>query len=529
MTGELAGLSLVGARRVAAGARTFRAQDPATGEWLDPEYHAASPSDVEDACRLAAQAFEIYRETSGSVRAGFLRTIALGLETAGEAIVARAGLETRLPKGRLQSELLRTSQQLRLFATLVEDGSWVDARIDTADPARRPVPRPDVRSMRIPLGPVGVFGASNFPLAFSVAGGDTASALAAGNTVIVKAHAAHPGTSELVARVIVDAIRHSALPEGVFALLFDDGVTVGEALVQHSLVQGVGFTGSRAGGDALVRLAAGRPRPIPVYAEMGSVNPVVVLPGALAERSGAIADGLHASFTLGVGQFCTNPGVVFVPKGSDGDAFAEHLVALTRSTPAGPMLTAKIASAYEAGLEQMRRLGAVPLAHGMPGTGRAALFKVGGTTALAEPGLLEEVFGPSTLLVSYSSVEELERMVLSLDGQLSASVHGLDEEIRAHAALLRLLSSRVGRLVFNQFPTGVEVVPAMVHGGPYPATSDGRSTSVGTRAIERFSRFVAFQGAPQEGLPPELHDANPHGLSRLVNGVRSSTPLAVPR
>jgi NADP-dependent aldehyde dehydrogenase len=454
-----------------------------------------------------------------------LRGLAQGLESARDPIAARAQSETGLPAARLQSEMGRTCGQLRLFADLVEEGSWVDARIDTADPARRPLPKPDVRSMRRALGPVAVFGASNFPLAFSVAGGDTASALAAGNPVIVKAHPLHPGTSELVGQVVAAAVRRQALPEGTFSLLFDDGFGVARALVQHPLVQAVGFTGSRAGGEALTRLAAARPQPIPVFAEMGSVNPVLVLPGALRARARAIAEGLHASFTLGVGQFCTNPGVVLLEAGADGDAFVEQLAELTRSTPAGPMLSPKTSSAYAQGLERLRARGAAALARGRQGEqaawGQAALWQIDAASALAQPELTQEVFGPSTLVIRYANAAQLEHLVRSLEGSLTATVHALPDELLAQAPLLSLLARKAGRLVFNQFPTGVEVNQAMVHGGPFPATSDGRSTSVGTRAIERFSRLIAYQNFPHDALPAELRDANPRGIWRLLDGFRT--------
>jgi len=504
--------------------RTFQAVNPATGERLEPSFPVAWEEDVARACALTAEAFDAYARTSPETRAAFLRAIAEGLESGGEEIVARAHAETALPLPRLRSELARTSGQLRLFASVIDEGSWVDARIDTADPNRTP-PKPDVRSMRRPIGPVAVFGASNFPLAFSTAGGDTASALAAGNPVIVKAHPAHPGTSELVARVIASSIERCVLPRGTFALLFDDGIEVGRALVQHPAIRAVGFTGSRRGGEALMRLAAQRPEPIPVYAEMGSVNPVVVFPDALRERAAAIADGLHASFTLGVGQFCTNPGVVLVPTGSDGDAFVNLLTERTRATAAGAMLTPSISAAYREGQSSLAKHGAELVARGSEGSfaasGEAALWQVAAERALDEPGLLEEVFGPSTLVVRYADLAEVEKFVQALDGQLTATVHALPNELRDHEHLVALLATKAGRLVANQFPTGVEVNHAMVHGGPFPATSDGRSTSVGTHAIERFTRYVAYQNWPDDALPEELRDANPRGIWRLANGERT--------
>ncbi len=503
-------------------AATFQAVEPATGITLPEEFPTATPAKVDEACLRAAEAFEVYRNTPAAVRAALLRGIAQGLEAGAADIIERAHRETALPLARLQSEMGRTCGQLRLFATVLDEGSWVDARIDTADPNRQPIPRPDVRSMRRPLGPVVVFGASNFPLAFSVAGGDTASALAAGNPVIAKAHPAHPGTCERVGRVLADAVRAAGLPEGTFSLLFDAGHEVGQALVRHPSVAAVAFTGSRAGGEALMRLAASRPHPIPVYAEMGSVNPVLILPGALNARGPAIAAGLHASFTLGAGQFCTNPGVVLVEEGSAGDAFLDTLAELTAATAAGSLLTPGICQAYGKGQERLAALGAERLAEGPEGTAttaaRAAVWQVSAAQALAESRLLEEVFGPSTLAVRYHGGEELEQLLRRLEGNLTASIHGEPDELSTIGPLLSLLETKAGRLLINQFPTGVEVCPAMVHGGPFPATSDGRSTSVGTRSIERFTRYVAYQGFPQDALPPELQDENPLGIWRLVNG-----------
>lgn len=519
---QLLGLSLIGSESGAPGTQSFQALNPATGEALSPAFHPARLEEVDLACRRAEEAFETFSCTLPADRAGLLRDIAAGLEVSAAEIVERAGAESGLPAARLQGELARTCHQLRLFAGLAEEGAWVDARIDTAEPGRQPLPKPDVRSLRRPIGPVAVFGASNFPLAFSVAGGDTASALAAGNPVIVKAHPLHPGTSELAGKIIANAVERRALPAGTFSLLFDDGFAVAEALVRHPAVQAVGFTGSRSGGEALMRLAASRPRPIPVFAEMGSVNPVVVLPGALRERGETIAAGLHASFTLGAGQFCTNPGLVLLPAGEDAERFVERLAELTRSTPAACMLAPRICKGYGEGLERLTALGAEVLARGQDGgmsaPGRAALLQVDAGTLVAEPRLIEEVFGPSTLVVRYRNEAELEQLAETLEGCLAACVHALPQELRERSRLLHCLERKTGRLVFDQFPTGVEVTHAMVHGGPFPATSDGRSTSVGTRAIERFTRLVCFQNCPAEHLPEELLDANPRGIWRRVNG-----------
>jgi NADP-dependent aldehyde dehydrogenase len=521
---DLRGTSIIGGEFAAPGPRSFEAVDPATGRTLEPGFHSASREDVERAVRLAAGAFDEYSRTAPENRAAFLRAIAEGLEETGEAIMNRANAEAAIPLPRLQGELARTANQLRLFATVVEEGSWVDARIDRGDAMRKP-PKPDVRSMRRPLGPVVVFGASNFPIAFSTAGGDTASALAAGNPVIVKAHPAHPGTSELVGRVIVEAMRRTSIPLGVFALLFDDGIHIGQTLVQHPAIRAVGFTGSRRGGEALMRLAASRPDPIPVYAEMGSVNPVVILPGALRERATAIADGLHASYTAGVGQFCTNPGVILLGSGPEGDAFVEMLAERTRATAAAAMLTSAISSAYERGCAALRQRGAERVAEGRGGTftacGRASLWQVDAVRVLEEPRILDEVFGPSTLIVRYQNLVELHSILRTFEGQLTATIHAGPDELEQRESLLHHLAPKVGRLIFNQFPTGVEVGPAMIHGGPFPATSDGQSTSVGTHAIERFTRYLAYQNFPDEAVPVELRSANPRRIWRMVEGERT--------
>jgi NADP-dependent aldehyde dehydrogenase len=507
---ELKGTSIIGFDRGALNGGTLQGFNPATGEHLPPVYHTASAAEVDQAAQLAQAAFAAYSQTTGVERARFLRRIATNIEQLGDELIARAHAETALPEPRLRTETARTCNQLRLFAELIEEGSWVDARIDHGDRARQPLPKPDVRSLLRPLGPVVVFGASNFPLAFSVAGGDTASALAAGCPVIVKAHAAHPGTSELVGLAVSSAVRDCDLPEGVFSLLFDTGFEVGTALVKHPLIKAAGFTGSRAGGQALFAVASSRPEPIPFYAEMSSVNPVIILPGALRERSDALAAGLHASVTLGAGQFCTNPGLILVADNSDSDAFAAKLGELMAGTPEQTMLTPAILSNFRNGVSARMNHAAVQC------IGASALFKTTAADFLAHPELAEELFGPSTLVISYT--DQLIDLVNSLEGQLTATILGNEADLRANEDLIRLLETKAGRLIFNGFPTGVEVGHAMVHGGPYPATSDGRSTSVGTRAIFRFTRPVCFQDFPDEALPAELQEENPLGIWRLVDG-----------
>jgi NADP-dependent aldehyde dehydrogenase len=410
-----------------------------------------------------------------------------------------------------------------LFAQVAEEGSWVSARIDHADPGRKPLPKPDIRSMLRPLGPVVVFGASNFPLAFSVAGGDTASALAGGNTVIVKAHAAHPGTSELVGRAVQESVRECGLPEGVFSLLFGSGSQVGTALMKHPLVRAGGFTGSRTAGRTLMDVAASRPEPIPFYAEMSSTNPVFILPGALHQRAETIATGLHASFTLGAGQFCTKPGMVFLPQGTDGELFTRKLRQLVTESSPFHLLTKSIHHSYDSAIAGRKTDSAVELvAQGLQtgATGFAANSALFETDASAFLGsdLDAEIFGPTTILVRHASRDQVLAIARSLEGHLTATIHGTDQDLHEFADLLAILETKVGRLVFNSFPTGVEVTHAMVHGGPYPATSDGRSTSVGSQAIFRFTRLVCYQGFPDTALPDELKDANPLGIWRMVNG-----------
>jgi alpha-ketoglutaric semialdehyde dehydrogenase len=523
---EFKGISIIGWGNGAGGGRVFTAINPTTGQPLAPNFYSAPVAEVDRAALLAAKAFESYRLLSGKEKAAFLREIAKGIEGIAEALVIRVNQEAGLAEGRVRSETARTVFQLRLFADLVEEGSWARARLDRGDVNRKPAPKPDLRSMWRALGPVVVFGASNFPLAYSVAGGDTASALAAGNPVIVKAHAAHPGTSELVGEVIRTAARTCNMPEGVFSLLFDAGTEVGTALVKHPLVRAVGFTGSQRGGRALMDLAAGRPEPIPVYAEMGSTNPVFLLPGALAARGEQISEGLHGSVTLGAGQFCTKPGLVFLQAGEEAKGFAKSLGRRISETPSQVMLTPHIKATYTEHLAARAIQSSVSMsaqgkaAPGETGVrGAPTLFSVSGDDYLHKPRLEEEVFGPATMLVTCGNREEMLRIARGLHGHLTATVHGTDDDLRDFKDLIEILEQKAGRLVFNGFPTGVEVGNAIVHGGPYPATSDGQSTSVGTQAIYRFTRPVCYQSFPSAALPDELKDGNPLGIWRLVDGA----------
>lgn len=509
-----------------------RATNPATGEELEPAFQNPSEHEIGAAVQAAAEATHSVRRLDAAKRAALLRCIGEEIMALGDTLIDRCNLETALPAARLQSERGRTVSQLNMFADLIEEGSWVDARIDTANPGREPLPKPDVRRMLIPIGPVAVFCASNFPLAFSVAGGDTASALAAGNAVVVKAHSSHPGTAELVGTAIAAAIDAEGLPQGLFSLLHGSGRTAGISLVRNPAVKAVGFTGSRTGGRALFNAAASRPEPIPVYAEMGSINPVFVLNGALRERSDDIAAELKGSVTLGVGQFCTNPGLVVGMESPEMEQFVGTVRELIRSAPGETMLNTKIRNAYEDGVTRLtaaagvRKEGASTSgADATRNEAAAAVFSTDADTFCSNAALAEEVFGPSTLVVKGKTKEDLLKIADRMEGHLTATIHGTEEDLRENADLIDLLERKVGRLIFNGFPTGVEVCHAMNHGGPYPATTDLHFTSVGTTAIYRFSRPVCYQGFPDQALPPELQNDNPRGILRIVDGRYTREPV----
>ena len=526
-TMSVSGDILIGSQRVRGGERSFRALDPATNEPLEPSFAFATSADVDRACGLAWAAFDGYRETPLESRACFLECIATNVVALGEVLIERAMAETGLPRARLEGERARTAGQLKLFAAVVRSGEWLELRIDPALPARKPVPRPDLRERHIALGPVAVFGASNFPLAFSVAGGDTASALAAGCPVIVKGHPAHPGTGELVGRAVQAAVSECGMPEGVFSLLLG-AVETGAALVADPRVKAVGFTGSRAGGMALVRIANARPEPIPVYAEMSSINPVYLLPGALAARAEAIGRDFVASLTLGAGQFCTNPGLVFGLAGPDLDRFLGASADALASYAPPPMLTPAIHQAYEAGARALAEHNRVQtIARGRVGEGlnqgQGALFATDASNFMSDPRLGHEVFGSSSLVVRCPDVETLVSVSETLDGQLTATLHMEPSDGGIARRLLPILERKAGRILANGWPTGVEVGHAMVHGGPFPATSDSRTTSVGSLAIRRFLRPVCYQDLPTDLLPEELRDGNESRLPRLLDGTRADT------
>jgi alpha-ketoglutaric semialdehyde dehydrogenase len=522
---SLHGQSFVAGRLGQGSGHRFRAVSPQSAASLEPAFHEASLDEINAALEGAASAFAAYRATTPDTRARFLDAIAEEIMSLGDTLIERAHSETALPHDRLIGERARTCSQLQLFAAVVREGSWVDARIDHGNPDRQPLPKPDVRRLLVPIGPVVVFGASNFPLAFSVAGGDTASAFAAGNPVVVKAHEAHPGTSELVASAVTRAVERCSLPGGVFSLLHGRGQIIGGPLVQHPRTRAVGFTGSLGAGRALTQAAAARPDPIPVFAEMGSLNPIFVLPEARKTRGEAIAEGYVRSMTLGVGQFCTKPGLLFTSEFTDDDPFFGAVARHVEAAQPGSLLYAGICERFESGVTAVA---ATPGVSKLAAAGEAAdrartqaaasVFTTSVETLLAQGALMHEVFGPFGLIVRAASLTDMEQVARALEGQLTATVHGTEADLAAAGSLIEILSDKAGRVIFNGYPTGVEVCPAMHHGGPWPATTDARFTSVGTAAILRFARPVCYQNAPAALLPRELQDDNPRGIWRLVDG-----------
>jgi len=470
------------------------------------EFSVGTPDLVEIACSAAEAAFVTYARTSAKARAEFLNAIADEIEVRAEEITETGSRETGLPEARLQGERGRTTGQLRLFAEHILKGEHLDFRHDPAMPDRQPLPRPDLRMIQRPIGPVAVFGASNFPLAFSVAGGDTASALAAGCPVVVKGHSAHPGTSEIVARAIEAATLACNMPTGVFSLIQGGRRDVGIALVTHPLIRAVGFTGSLTGGRALFDLCATRPDPIPFFGELGSVNPMFILSGALSARSRDIARGWAASLTMGAGQFCTNPGVAIVPAGAESTAFAKAASQALSATKAQVMLTDGIAQAYHDGCDRIGQGEGVQgllVSSRKPREAAPCLYRTTGAAFLANPSLQHEVFGPLGLIVEVDGVQQMKQIAAQLEGQLTCTLHMDDCDTDTARALLPILERKAGRILFNGFPTGVEVCDAMVHGGPYPASTNFGHTSVGTLSIRRWLCPVCYQDLP-ETLRPDL-------------------------
>lgn len=502
--------------------RAFYANNPALGNVLHEPFFIASSEDLDDAMTAAAIAQD--KQLSKNTKAVLLRSIAEELELLEEKLVERAILESGLTSARLSGELQRTTGQLRLFADQVEEGSWLNAIIDTADPDRKPLPKPDIRRMLVPLGPVVVFGASNFPLAFSVAGGDTASAFAAGCPVIVKAHPAHPGTGALAGEAIMRALSKTGVPGGFFSLLFDDGYEVGEALVKHPETKAVAFTGSYQGGMALNKMIQQRKKPIPFFAEMGSINPVFLLPEALKTRAKQIAATYAGSITMGAGQFCTNPGLLIAIKSPELDVFIEQLKIEIESIASATMLSSGIYDNYKKRTSEALMQPAVGvlaaslvLNADVQCQALAIVSTISGSEFLLNPILQEEVFGPYSMLVVADDANQLTEVVNVLEGQLTITIMANHSELNEYSSLISKLRDKTGRLILNGAPTGVEVCAAMQHGGPFPATNDSRFTSVGSTAVLRFCRPLAWQNWPDELLPDELKENNPLQIFRLVN------------
>lgn len=520
---NLTGKLLIGARDVPGSEGTMKALNPATHQLIEPDFALGGVADVDRAATLADEAFDVYSHTSLAKRAAFLDSIADNLDKVRQALADRAALETGIPEAQLEGEAIKAATQFRQFADVVRRGRFLQLAIDPAQPDRQPRPRMDHRLQKIALGPVAIFGASNFPIAYSVAGGDTASALAAGATVILKAHNAHPGASEIQARAIRDAVQAHGLPEGVFSMVRGGGNAIGEALVDHPLIKAVTFTGSERGGMALYRRAQRRPDPIPVFTEMTSVNPTFILPHAQAEKGALIGDGFVERMLVNVGQACLKPALLIAIDGPGFEAMRAAMIKRVNEALARPMLTPGIHAAYVNGLGQIEDAGARRIAEGSPASaaldGASALLEVDGAQFLGETLLAEEVFGPAALLVNVRDEAEMLAVARSLRGQLSAAMHLEDEDLPLAQRLLPVLERRTGRIVVNAFAHPQEVTFATVHGGPFPATSDSRFTSVGMTSIERFLRPVAYQGFPQALLPEVLRDANPLELPRLVDGV----------
>lgn len=509
--------------------RTYQGKEASTGNLLNGEFPITESGEVDSIMQAAREAYNAYQNISAEEKAAFLIAAAEEIEALGDELVERAMAETGLPKARIIGERGRTMNQLRLFAAEAKKGEWVEASIDTADPNRMPAPKPDLRKQLEPLGPVVVFGASNFPLAYSAAGGDTASALASGCSVVVKAHPAHPGASQLVANAIQKAAERTGMPKNIYQHVHDTGFEVGQGLVQHPITQAVGFTGSFVGGKALFDLASKREKPIPVFAEMGSINPVVLLPGALKNGAKKWGETYAKSITLGCGQFCTNPGLVVGIDSPELDEFTTALKTTIAEEPSQQMLHDGISNAFNQGkasavanddievyynkVEDNERLGGPCLA------------KVSGANFISDKAFQTEVFGPYSLLVVCKDADEMLVVLNTVEGQLTGTVIGEDEDIRNYKSQINALKANVGRLIFNGVPTGVEVCTAMNHGGPFPATTDARFTAVGADALKRFSRPVSYQNCPDDFLPETLRNENTLNIFRKVNGELTKESL----
>jgi NADP-dependent aldehyde dehydrogenase len=530
---QLTGKNHIGFQLTAHSKKAFKCFSSVTQEELPTRYFEASKAEVDQALKLAERGFKRYKQLPPNDRARLLDQIALEIDNLGETLIKQAQLETGLPESRLVGERSRTTGQLRFFAQHIREGSWVEATIDTANTARHPVPKPDIRSLLGPIGPVVVFSASNFPLAFSVAGGDTASALAAGNSVVVKAHAAHAGTSELVAHAITAAIKKCNLPEGIFSLIHGSSFEPGEQLVLHPSTRAVGFTGSLSGGRALMDLAQKREQPIPVFAEMGSTNPVFILEHALKSKPQALAKQLAGSVTLGVGQFCTKPGLIILMESQEAQVFESAFIDEINAISSAPMLHKGIANSFDNAVTKTLAVsGVAEISRSTDNRdsrqvmGRPILAKVSAETFLDTPLLHEEVFGPYSLVVTCKTQADFERIANALQGQLTVTILGQGHDLANYQSLIEVINEKAGRLIYNGVPTGVEVCNAMHHGGPYPATSDARFTSVGLKAIKRFVKPIAYQNWPDHLLPQELQNANPLKILRLVDDIYTSNSIS---
>ncbi|NJO91964.1 MAG: aldehyde dehydrogenase (NADP(+)) [Chloroflexia bacterium] len=515
---ELTGKNIIGFRDSSEGTQTFQAFNPSNLEIIEDQFYQATESEVNEALLLASKAFQEYKIKVGLKKPNFWKPFPKKLWLLNQKLHQRACLETGLPEARIKGEIGRTTGQLNLFASLIREGSWCEATIDKGNPTREPLPKPDLRKMLVPIGAVVVFAASNFPLAFSVAGGDTASALAAGNPVVVKAHDSHPGTSEIVARAIQKAIQKTNMPEGTFSLIHGRSYEAGKKLVLHPATKAVGFTGSFAGGKALFDLANSRKEPIPFFAEMGSINPVFILNRAINNRGNSVAQQLAGSITLGVGQFCTKPGLVVIENNENTNEFLNGLAESLSTIGEGTMLNEGISSVYSKKTSSIKDLGVelmVEQSEQPRLKGRPVLAKIQANDFLKNPKLHEEIFGPFALVILCENPTEIQDVAERLEGQLTGAIIAEENELSDNKELVSALQEKVGRLIFNGMPTGVEVCHAMQHGGPFPASTDGRFTSVGTSAIKRFARPVAFQNWPEELLPDELKSSNPLNIMRL--------------
>ncbi|MBK8944660.1 MAG: aldehyde dehydrogenase (NADP(+)) [Ignavibacteriae bacterium] len=502
------------------GEKTFQAYNPNNFEMMEEVFYCATEDELNSAVKLAKSAFHKYKNFSGIKKAEFLESIAEEILNLGDELIQRSVLETALPEARIIGERGRTVNQLKMFAQLLKEGSWVEASIDTAIPQRQPIPKSDIRKMREAIGPVVVFGASNFPLAFSTAGGDTASALAAGCPVIVKSHPSHPGTSELVASAIIKAAEKTKMPNGIFSLLNDSGFEIATKLVNHKEIKAVAFTGSFNGGKSLFDIANKREEPIPVFAEMGSINPVFVLPNKLNVNYENVATNLASSITLGAGQFCTNPGLIITVENPKLNLFIESLAKKIYESSSSKMLNKGIVQNYNLRRNKMLEEKGIKIEANSShdsNFGNSTLVSTSADNFINNPNLHEEVFGPFSLIVICKNIDEMKVVAKKLKGQLTSTFIAEKNELLENNHLIEILRDKVGRIIFNGVPTGVEVCASMQHGGPFPASTDSRFTSVGTDAVKRFTRPICYQDFPNELLPDELKNENPLNIWRLVN------------